>query len=81
MNSYDFGANEFTFAGDRTQTTYLTQTPGPILKGTSPGGRLQYQGPEGDHVFSYGCRKTRATWPDVPLTAGCSASRLPERVG
>ena len=52
MSNEDLGANEFTFAGDRTRITFLTQTPGPIPSGTSGEGRLQYQGPEGDYVFS-----------------------------
>lgn len=52
MNNDDLGANQFTFAGDRTQITYLTERPGPILAGSSQGGQLQYQGPEGDDVFS-----------------------------
>ena len=52
MSTDDFGANEFTFAGDRTKITYLTQMPGPIPVGTTDEGRLEYQGPEGDHVFS-----------------------------
>ena len=52
MSTDDFGANEFTFAGDRTNITYLTQMPGPIPVGTTDGGRLEYQGPEGDLVFS-----------------------------
>ena len=52
MSTDGLGANEFTFAGDRTKITYLTQTPGPIPAGTTDEGRLEYQGPEGDHVFS-----------------------------
>jgi hypothetical protein len=52
MSTGGLGANEFTFAGDRTKITYLTQTPGPIPAGTTDEGRLDYQGPEGDHVFS-----------------------------
>jgi len=52
MSTYSLGANEFTFAGDRTKITYLTQTPGPIQAGTTDQGRLEYQGPEGDHLFS-----------------------------
>ncbi len=52
MNSEDLGANEFTFAGDRTQMTYLTEMPGPIPVGSSQRGQLGYQGPEGDDVFS-----------------------------
>ena len=52
MSIDDFGANEFTFAGDRTNITYLTQMPGPIPVGTTDEGQLEYQGPEGDHVFS-----------------------------
>ena len=52
MSTDDFGANEFTFAGDRTSITYLTQMPGPIPVGTTDEGQLEYQGPEGDHVFS-----------------------------
>jgi hypothetical protein len=52
MSTDDFGANEFTFAGDRTNITYLTQMPGPIPVGTTDEGRLEYQGPEGNLVFS-----------------------------
>ena len=52
MNNDDLGANEFTFEGDRTKVTFLTETPGPIPAGTTGEGRLQYQGPEGDYVFS-----------------------------
>ena len=52
MSTDDFGANEFTFAGDRTSITYLTQMPGPIPVGTTDEGQLEYQGPEGDHVLS-----------------------------
>ena len=52
MSIDDFGANEFTFAGDRTSITYLTQMPGPIPVGTTDEGRLEYQGPEGDLIFS-----------------------------
>ena len=52
MSIDDFGANEFTFAGDRTNITYLTQMPGPIPVGTTDEGRLEYQGPEGDLIFS-----------------------------
>jgi hypothetical protein len=52
MSTDDFGANEFTFAGDQTNITYLTQMPGPIPVGTTDEGRLEYQGPEGDLVFS-----------------------------
>ena len=52
MGNDDLGANEFTFAGDRTKITFLTETPGPISAGTSGEGRFQYQGPEGDFVFS-----------------------------
>src|SRR5215470_13312930 len=52
MNNDDLGANEFTFDGDRTRINFLTETPGPIPVGTTGEGRLQYQGPEGDYVFS-----------------------------
>jgi len=52
MSTDDFGANEFTFIGDRTEITYLTKMPGPIPVGTTDEGRLGYQGPEGDHIFS-----------------------------
>jgi hypothetical protein len=52
MANDDLGANEFVFAGDRTQITYLTETPGPIQAGSSVGGQLRYQGPEGNNVFS-----------------------------
>jgi len=52
MSNDDFGANEFTFMGDRTQINYLTETPGPIGKDSGQEGTLSYQGPEGDLVFS-----------------------------
>jgi hypothetical protein len=52
MSSEDLGANEFTFAGDRTQITYLTQTPGPIQPGSGQEGTVSYQGPEGSTVLS-----------------------------
>jgi hypothetical protein len=52
VNNNDLGANEFTFEGDRTKITYLTETPGPIPAGTTGEGRLEYEGPEGDYVFS-----------------------------
>ncbi|MEA2617552.1 MAG: hypothetical protein QOE72_3335 [Chloroflexota bacterium] len=51
MVDADLGANEFTFSGDRTQITYLTQTPGPLHPGQE-GGRLTYQGIEGEHTFT-----------------------------
>ena len=47
MNNHDLGANQFTFAGDRTRINYETQTPIP-----NQGLLLQYQGPEGDHTFT-----------------------------
>jgi hypothetical protein len=47
MVDANLGANEFTFSGDRTQITYLTQTPGPPHSG-----QLTYQGIEGDHTFT-----------------------------
>ena len=49
MNGNDLGADQFTFAGDRTQISYETQTPIP-----SQGPVLQYQGPEGDDTFTGG---------------------------
>jgi hypothetical protein len=52
MNNDDLGANEFIFSGDRTEITFLTEKPGPIQAGSSQGGQLHYQGPEGDDVFS-----------------------------
>jgi hypothetical protein len=39
MTSSDLGANQFTFAGDRTQISYETQTPIP-----NQGPLLRYQG-------------------------------------
>ncbi len=51
MNTPDLGANAFTFTGDRTQIAYLTKVPGPVIPGQE-GGRLQYQGIEGNSVFS-----------------------------
>jgi hypothetical protein len=47
MPNGDLGANEFTFAGDRTHITYDTQTPVP-----GQGPLFQYQGPEGDYTFT-----------------------------
>ena len=47
MTNHDLGANQFTFAGDRTRINYETQTPIP-----NQGPLLQYQGPEGDHTFA-----------------------------
>jgi hypothetical protein len=41
----------FTFTGDRTRIVYSTQTPGPIRPGEE-GGRLEYQGIEGNLTFS-----------------------------
>jgi len=46
----DLGANEFTFAGDRTAITYFPVAPGPVVVGQE-GGLLQYQGVEGSHSF------------------------------
>jgi hypothetical protein len=39
MTNHDLGANQFTFAGDRTRINYETQTPIP-----SQGPLMQYQG-------------------------------------
>ena len=47
MNGNDLGADQFTFAGDRTQISYETQTPIP-----NQGPLLRYQGPEGDDTFT-----------------------------
>src|SRR5690349_2012801 len=47
MTNHDLGANQFTFAGDRTRIKYETQTPVP-----NQGSLLQYQGPEGDLTFT-----------------------------
>jgi len=49
MTTDSLGADEFTFAGDRMEMTYLTQTPIP-----NGGPELRYQGPEGNLVFSGG---------------------------
>jgi hypothetical protein len=51
MDQQSFGANEFTFTGDRTQITFLPVAPGPIHPGQG-GGSLHYTGPEGDLRFS-----------------------------
>ncbi len=51
MMTPNLGANEFTFTGDRTHITYLTQTPGPLKPGEE-GGKLEYQGIEGNRTFS-----------------------------
>jgi hypothetical protein len=47
MTNRDLGANQFTFAGDRTRIGYETQTPVP-----NQGPLLNYQGPEGEQTFS-----------------------------
>jgi hypothetical protein len=52
MSDPDFGANQFTFSGDRTQIGYLTRSLGPIHLGDVDHGRLEYQGIEGDFTFS-----------------------------
>lgn len=52
MMNQSFGANAFTFTGDRTQISYLTRSPGPIHPGDEDHGRLVYEGIEGDHTFS-----------------------------
>src|SRR5512135_193205 len=57
MANGDFGANEFTFTGDRTSITFFPQTPGPVIVGHE-GGELRYQGPEGDLTF-FGQQITR----------------------
>lgn len=51
MTQPNLGANLFTFSGDRTHIVYSTQTPGPIKPGEE-GGRLEYQGIEGNLTFS-----------------------------
>ena len=52
MASVDFGFNRLTLAGDRTNITYFTETPalGPVPIGHQ-GGRLDYQGVDGDLTF------------------------------
>ena len=50
MQNPDLGADVFTFTGDRTNITYFTQTPGPIIIGQE-GGKFDYQGIEGNHTF------------------------------
>jgi hypothetical protein len=52
-------ANQFTFAGDRTQITYFPSAPGPIVIGQKGAGRLEYQGIEGDLTFSGADRTPR----------------------
>jgi hypothetical protein len=52
MVAPDFGANEFTFTGDRTQISYLTQSLGPTHLGEEDNGSLEYQGIEGERTFS-----------------------------
>jgi hypothetical protein len=51
LQEQNLGANEFTFSGDRTQITYLAEAPGPVRRGQL-GGRLTYQGIEGDLTFT-----------------------------
>jgi hypothetical protein len=50
MSQPDLGANLFTFTGDRTHIVYFTDTPGPIIIGQE-GGKLDYQGIEGNFTF------------------------------
>jgi hypothetical protein len=50
MADLNLGANEFTFAGDRTQITYHPVAPGPVVQGQE-GGIVQYQGVEGSLTF------------------------------
>jgi hypothetical protein len=53
MMQFDLGANQFTFTSERTTITYLTQVPGPVKPGEDmSGGKLDYQGPEGNLTFS-----------------------------
>jgi hypothetical protein len=53
MSNPDLGANAFTFIGDRTQISYITQSlGGPIHPGEEDRGSLDYQGIEGDYKFS-----------------------------
>jgi hypothetical protein len=53
MSNPDLGANAFTFIGDRTQISYITRAlGGPIHPGEEDNGRLDYQGVEGDRIFS-----------------------------
>jgi hypothetical protein len=47
MTNHDLGANQFTFAGNRTKINFETQTPIP-----NQGPLLQYQGPEGNRTFA-----------------------------
>ncbi len=48
----NFGANEFTFSGDRTQITFFPETPGPgPIHPGQEGGKLEYHGVEGDRTF------------------------------
>jgi len=52
MASPNFGANKFTFSGDRTQITYFpNSTPGPLRSGQQPG-LFEYNGIEGEFTFS-----------------------------
>lgn len=50
MSEPNLGANVFTFTGDRTDIVYFTQTPGPLVVGQE-GGKLTYQGIEGNFTF------------------------------
>ena len=45
-----FGANEFTFTGDRTQITFFPTAPGPVVAGQE-GALVEYQGIEGTFTF------------------------------
>jgi hypothetical protein len=48
----DLGANKFTFGGDRTHIVYFPETPSPgPIQPRQEGGKLEYQGIEGELTF------------------------------
>src|SRR6185437_10813592 len=47
MTNHDLSLNQFIFASNQTRINYETQTPIP-----GQGPLMQYQGPEGDHIFA-----------------------------
>lgn len=86
-----FGANEFTFTGDRTQITFFPTAPGPVVAGQE-GALVEYQGLEGTFTFR-GQQQVEltgsalgtlvsVTFPQVPDTGGLTLTILvPSAVG
>jgi hypothetical protein len=67
MMSRGLGANEFIFVGDRTQISYLTQSPGPIHPGE--GSRVTIHSP-GKKFTGKKVRSERYS----PLCSHCGAT-------